>query len=380
MNTNLINFINDINKISNETKKNYNNSNYLKESVCREKFITPIINLMGKNFNFTIKEEFSKEWCRLDYILSIWNIDIIVEAKAYWLKEFLWNPNQLRQLNDYYTINNAKLWILTDWINYLFFVDYKKFNVMDKNPFFSFNIANITDYEISILYQLLNLLSWLTVPDMNNVFSDNINLILSCHQTYINWIKEILYNNLPLDKKNTLKKSNYDLYDLTNLYWQNIKKIDAYYDLKDELRWILKIKYIEKELNKIEQVSCIICKGSLIKIKNNKSSTKKLYRQQILEQLKIWIDIQFKNGHYQLLNDLEFIDSDHAWYIIRAHDNWTKNVIYVKWLDINLFLLGFWNSSIYKRLNKSEINERKKDDKKYNEIKEFCLKLLKEEE
>jgi len=68
--------------------------------------------------------------------------------------------NEIRQLRSYFTFSEAQIGILTNGLEYQFFTDWNKINVMDDRPFFEFDMSSLEEAEFGIL-------EWLTKSKFN---------------------------------------------------------------------------------------------------------------------------------------------------------------------------------------------------------------------
>lgn len=91
--------------------------------------------------NFTEKGE------KVDYALMIGEIPIIiVEAKKFNAK---FSQQCFRQLARYYSASESKVAVWTNGLEYRFYTDMDKINIMDEEPFFIFNMLDYTDEDIN---------------------------------------------------------------------------------------------------------------------------------------------------------------------------------------------------------------------------------------
>ena len=86
---------------------------------------------------------------KVDYVLCIaGQPKIMVEAKD-WQQEL--GPKYINQLFRYFSTSDCKLAILTNGLEYLFFSDFQKENIMDKYPFYKINVMGISDQDRQFL-------------------------------------------------------------------------------------------------------------------------------------------------------------------------------------------------------------------------------------
>ena len=119
------------------------------EEAAKNALVMPFIRALGYNvFNpFEVKPEFTadvgvKKGEKVDYaICEGSDIRMLIECKECGVvldpKRF---PKQFSQLYRYFSVTSARIAILTNGIEYRFFSDIVKPNVMDEEPFFVFNL------------------------------------------------------------------------------------------------------------------------------------------------------------------------------------------------------------------------------------------------
>jgi len=101
---------------------------------------------------------------------------ILIEAKPH--TENL--DRHKTQLERYFTVTDSKFAILTNGIEYRFYSDIEKPNVMDKSPFFVINILDLKERDLKQLEKFSN-----EALDVDNI------LDMAGSKKYINGIKEI---------------------------------------------------------------------------------------------------------------------------------------------------------------------------------------------
>jgi len=115
------------------------------EEQTKQFLIIPFMNLLGYN-NLDLKPEYeahfgSKKGKRVDYAIKIKNKEpeIIIEAKSFGVKL----DRHTSQLNEYFiNTSSSKIGILTNGIEYRFYVSEKKTPIMHNNPFFTFEVSD----------------------------------------------------------------------------------------------------------------------------------------------------------------------------------------------------------------------------------------------
>lgn len=129
------------------------------EEATKMALIVPFLSVLGYDVSdptevmpeyeadFAIKKSGQKE--KVDYAISIKNsIVMIVEAKAINQKPQA-HDGQLRKY--FNGLISAKVAIVTNGIEYLFYTDLRNDNLMDDEPFFIFNILNYDDKQVENL-------------------------------------------------------------------------------------------------------------------------------------------------------------------------------------------------------------------------------------
>ena len=125
------------------------------EEAVKTSLVLPFIQLLGYNI-FNPEEVVPEYTCdvgikkgeKVDYAICYDGEPILlIECKC---GEEI-NSCHINQLYRYYTATNARIAILTNGVEYMFFADTSRPNIMDTRPFYSFNITKLTDLEISYL-------------------------------------------------------------------------------------------------------------------------------------------------------------------------------------------------------------------------------------
>nr|NQU89290.1 type I restriction enzyme HsdR N-terminal domain-containing protein [Bacteroidota bacterium] len=120
------------------------------EEATKRAFIDPFFKLLGYDFAdpTEVVPEYnsdfgSRQGAKVDYaIIRDDKPIILIECKPW--KEKL-SENYASQLMKYYSASDAKFTILTNGIEYKFFTDLEKANVMDKFPYLEFDIEHINE-------------------------------------------------------------------------------------------------------------------------------------------------------------------------------------------------------------------------------------------
>ncbi|MEH2452613.1 type I restriction endonuclease [Nostoc sp.] len=150
-------FIEDITKLSEQVRKRADQ--VVGEEATKMALIVPFLNALGYDVydpsevmpeyvaDFAIKK--AGQFEKVDYALAINNnIVMLVEAKARGQKAEAHDGQLSRYFNGLLT---TKVAIVTNGVEYRFFTDLRDKNVMDKEPFFSFNILEYDTKDIDNL-------------------------------------------------------------------------------------------------------------------------------------------------------------------------------------------------------------------------------------
>lgn len=203
-------------------------------------YIVPFIALLGYDVNspFEVVPEYTcdfgvKKGEKVDYcIMNGTKPHILVECKD--CRNTLTSDN-ISQLFRYFSVNSAKLAILTNGIEYMLFTDSAEPNKMDTEPFYKFNMLSLSDKD----FEMINMLSkencnnlQITAYSKLSLFKDEVD----------RWIK---------DEKNCISKgfinyirSTINTYDLSN---DDIAKVIAnklfqQYDENDSADYMPEVK------------------------------------------------------------------------------------------------------------------------------------------
>jgi len=125
------------------------------EEATKTSFILPMLQTLGYDVSdpTEIVPEYvpdygAKKGERVDYAVLQDGVPVILIECKQWAEDLLKHNEQLYQ---YFTISKAKFGILTNGIQYFFFTDLVDKNIMDKEPFFVFDISDIHDNDVDEL-------------------------------------------------------------------------------------------------------------------------------------------------------------------------------------------------------------------------------------
>lgn len=124
------------------------------EEATKHSFVLPFFQLLGYNI-FDPEEIIPEVDCdirqcgdKVDYSIAInGEQKIIVECK-HWNKNL---NNYEAQLRSYFVATSARIAILTNGIEYRFYTDTEKPNLMDETPFYVLDIENLTEQSLDTL-------------------------------------------------------------------------------------------------------------------------------------------------------------------------------------------------------------------------------------
>lgn len=142
----------------------------LSERLCRQKnealteeatkisFILPFLKSLGYDI-FNPSEVRPEADCdygsrkdnKIDFIVSIDKTPAILIECKHWTENLC---NHIHQLARYYPASDARVAVLTNGVQYYIFADLNKINIMDKEPFYTFDISNMSDDDIEIINML----------------------------------------------------------------------------------------------------------------------------------------------------------------------------------------------------------------------------------
>lgn len=124
------------------------------EEATKQSMILPFLQILGYDiFNPEEVEpevacDISGKGDRVDYVIcKDGKQEILIECKDWRLNI----TSYVSQLGKYFVASDARFAILTNGIKYLFFSDHDKANIMDKEPFFSFDITSVSDDDTTVL-------------------------------------------------------------------------------------------------------------------------------------------------------------------------------------------------------------------------------------
>ena len=128
------------------------------EEATKTSLVLPFIKLLGYDYHdpTEVIPEFTADFGtkrgeKVDYaLIHSGSPAILVECKAYGSPL---NHEYVSQLLRYFTVTDTRFGILTDGITYRFFTDLDHQNVMDREPFFEFNVLEFSESQVAELTQ-----------------------------------------------------------------------------------------------------------------------------------------------------------------------------------------------------------------------------------
>lgn len=123
------------------------------EEATKTSLILPFFKILGYDIENPQKviPEYNVKSDRVDYSIMQNEMPLLfIEAKS--VKENL--SKHKEQIEKYFNNSKVKIICLTNGLDYEFYSDLNKDNVMDSEPFLIFNLENITTFEISYLEKL----------------------------------------------------------------------------------------------------------------------------------------------------------------------------------------------------------------------------------
>ena len=123
----------------------------LTEEATKTAFIMPMINALGYDiFNplEVVPEmdcDIAKKGDKIDYAIMKDGEPILLIECKHWAQKLDLHSTQLAK---YYVASNARFGVLTNGIEYRFYADLDKTNIMDENPFLVINLLDLSDIDI----------------------------------------------------------------------------------------------------------------------------------------------------------------------------------------------------------------------------------------
>lgn len=124
------------------------------EEATKQSMVLPLLHILGYDI-FNPEEvipevpcDISNKGDKVDYVLANnGKHEILIECKD--CHQNL--SNHINQLRKYFVASDARFAILTNGIQYLFFSDHDKANIMDDKPFYTLDMRNLSDDDLSFL-------------------------------------------------------------------------------------------------------------------------------------------------------------------------------------------------------------------------------------
>lgn len=123
----------------------------LTEEATKTAFIMPMINALGYDiFNplEVVPEmdcDIAKKGDKIDYAIMKDGEPILLIECKHWAQKLDLHSTQLAK---YYVASNARFGVLTNGIEYRFYADLDKANIMDENPFLVINLLDLSDIDV----------------------------------------------------------------------------------------------------------------------------------------------------------------------------------------------------------------------------------------
>ena len=124
------------------------------EEATKQSMVLPLLHILGYDI-FNPEEVMPEVHCdiankgdKIDYVITNnGKHEILIECKE--CHQNL--DNHISQLRKYFVASDARFAILTNGIQYLFFSDHDKNNIMDEKPFYSLNMNDLSEDDMSFL-------------------------------------------------------------------------------------------------------------------------------------------------------------------------------------------------------------------------------------
>ena len=124
------------------------------EEATKQSMVLPLLQILGYDI-FNPEEVIPEVTCdisgkgdKIDYVIANkGRHEILIECKECHQNLY----NHISQLKKYFVASDARFAILTNGIDYLFFSDHDKANIMDEKPFYSLNMLSLSEEDINFL-------------------------------------------------------------------------------------------------------------------------------------------------------------------------------------------------------------------------------------
>lgn len=179
------------------------------EAQTRTVLVEPFLKLLGYDATnpFEVILEYSadvgvKRGEKVDYAIKVnGEIGIIIEVKC---RTSTLNARHINQLYRYFATTDAKIAILTNGLDYWFFTDSVKTNIMDDTPFYKINIIKITSREFNYLKDFIK----------DTFYSRNTEQTIQNNKLSVT-IEE--YNKIAEEDNEVIEENTRNINDLNNL-------------------------------------------------------------------------------------------------------------------------------------------------------------------
>ncbi|MBD5237721.1 MAG: hypothetical protein HDS62_09405 [Bacteroidales bacterium] len=124
------------------------------EEATKQSMVLPLLQILGYDI-FNPEEVIPEVPCdisgkgdKVDYAISLNDEHmILIECKECHQNIY----SHVNQMKKYFVASDARIAVLTNGIDYLFFTDHDKAHIMDEKPYYSINILDLSDEDITFL-------------------------------------------------------------------------------------------------------------------------------------------------------------------------------------------------------------------------------------
>lgn len=268
------------------------------EEATKHSMVLPLLNALGYDI-FNPEEvipevpcDISNKGDKVDYVLANnGKHEILIECKE--CHQNL--NNHISQLRKYFVASEARFAILTNGIRYLFFSDHDKTKIMDEKPFYSLDIIDLSEDDISFIAGFRK-------------GSFNSNIMLSLSQDII--LQESILKNLKQEflkpSKGFVRLITSDIYDgkLYDSIYNKFSKI-----IKDSIKLLITEDFFEDN-------DVVI--GEILEGENNVIYT--VEEQEIKSMVCEWLKVHETEDHHihsrKLSNGYISFDFNSKWWPI----------------------------------------------------------------
>lgn len=287
------------------------------ESQTRSALVEPFLRFLGYDTTspFEVIPEYTcdvgtKKGEKVDYaLLKDGEIVILVETKDCKVKL---SEKSVSQLFRYYSVSSAGIALLTNGLDYWFFTDTIKQNVMDSTPFFVFNILSFSDKDYEILKLFMsNVVNAETVRDhaISSVFKDAfVSYFVQQAKAPSNDFISFIMKNLGLANVNSTDATTLVSRGLSSLLGSLVPAVTS--DFAPVRTLSSESSPVTEESDQVEKLTGIVTLDSLNATNCAWTKPQKLLIRDSIFDVKSWSDVLIAFFKYLLVTGVELTTLD----------------------------------------------------------------------